>query len=120
MKTRIISLFCSIMLALPVAAQSWIWYPGDMDIWMGNKINNLRTERGSFYPAFWQAYSHEQTVEYVKTVELAEAEEVELCVDGHFGVKIDNTYLFGMPKRFTVPSGRCSIWAIWEKVSSSS
>ena len=106
MKTRIISLFCSIVLALPVAAQSWIWYPGDMDIWMGNKINNLRTERGSFYPAFWQAYSHEQTVEYVKTVELAEAEEVELCVDGHFGVKIDNTYLFGMPKRFTVPAGR--------------
>ncbi|MBQ2339931.1 MAG: hypothetical protein II386_03680 [Bacteroidaceae bacterium] len=106
MKTRIISLFCSIMLALPVAAQSWIWYPGDMDIWMGNKINNLRTERGSFYPAFWQAYSHEQTVEYVKTVELTEAEEVELCVDGHFGVKIDNTYLFGMPKRFTVPAGR--------------
>ena len=97
MKTRIISLFCSIMLALPVAAQSWIWYPGDMDIWMGNKINNLRTERGSFYPAFWQAYSHEQTVEYVKTVELAEAEEVELCVDGHFGVKI----------RFLLADTRC-------------
>ena len=107
MKTRIFSLIVTAALALPVAAQSWIWYPGDLDIWMGNKINNLRTERGSFYPAFWRADSHEQTVEYVKTVELVEAEEVEIRAEGQYGIKIDNHgYIFGMPEQFTVPKGR--------------
>ena len=86
--------------------QSWIWYPGDIDIWMGNKINNLRTERGSFYPAFWRADSHEQTVEFQKTVELTEAEEVEIHAEGQYGIKIDNDYLFGMPESFMVSNGK--------------
>ena len=32
-------------------AQTWIWYPGDYEIWLGNRMNNRRTERGAF-PAF--------------------------------------------------------------------
>lgn len=85
----------------------WIWYPGDLDIWMGNKINNLRTERGSFYPAFWRTDSHEQTVEFIKTVELDKDEDVEICAEGHYGIKMDShNYLFGMPRRFTVPKGK--------------
>ena len=93
-----------------VSAQTWIWYPGDMDIWTGNRINNLRTENGAFYPAFWRADSHCQTVEYQKTVELAEAEEVEIAAEGQYGIKIDNHgYVFGMPKKFTVPKGKHTI-----------
>ncbi len=94
-------------MAMPAAAQSWIWYPGDMDIWTGNRINNLRSERGSFYPAFWRADSHEQTVEFVRTVTLDAPEEMEIHVEGDYGVRIDELdYLFGMPGRFTVPAGR--------------
>ena len=77
MKNKIFLLIAVVAMTMQVAAQSWIWYPGDMDIWMGNKINNLRTERGSFYPAFWRADSHEQTVEYVKTVELNIVKKVQ-------------------------------------------
>ena len=29
-------------------AQTWIWYPGDYEIWLGNRMNNRRTERGAF------------------------------------------------------------------------
>ena len=94
-------------MTMQVSAQTWIWYPGDLDIWMGNKINNLRTERGSFYPAFWRADSHEQTVEFVKTVELDEPEDIEIRAEGHYGIKIDNHgYVFGMPEKFRVPKGK--------------
>lgn len=24
------------------------WYPGDYEIWLGNRMNNRRTERGAF------------------------------------------------------------------------
>ena len=23
-------------------AQTWIWFPGDMELWTGNRVNNLR------------------------------------------------------------------------------
>ena len=64
-------------------AQTWIWYPGDMDIWTGNRINNLRTENGSFYPAFWRADSHCQTVEFQKVLEsrkLSNTNYEEICI----------------------------------------
>ena len=90
-----------------IQAQTWIWYPGDMDIWTGNRINNLRTENGSFYPAFWRADSHCQTVEFQKVIDLTMSEEVEIAVEGQYGIRIDNhSYIFGMPKTFTVPKGK--------------
>ena len=110
MKKRTVLMVCMVILVMPMAAQTWIWYPGDMDIWMGNKINNLRSERGSFYPAFWRADNHEQTVEYVKVVDLAEDEDVEIHVEGYYGVRIDNNYLFGMPERFRMPQGKHTLY----------
>ena len=86
---------------------TWIWYPGDMDIWTGSRINDLRTENGSYYPAFWRNDYHYQTVEFSKTFQLDEAEEVAINAEGHYGVRIDSHgYVFGMPKTFTVPKGR--------------
>ena len=29
---------------------TWIWYPGDWEIWLGNRFNNRRTERGAMFP----------------------------------------------------------------------
>ena len=78
-----------------------------MDIWTGNRINDLRTENGSYYPAFWRNDYHCQTVEFSKTFQLDEQEEVEIAVEGTYGIRIDSHgYLFGMPKSFSVPKGR--------------
>ncbi len=90
-------------------AQTWIWYPGDMDIWTGNRISNLRTENGGMWPQFWRTDSHWQTVEFSKTIELAEEEEVEIAVEGQYSVRIGSRFLFGMPRKFTVPKGRNTI-----------
>ncbi|NPD92561.1 amylo-alpha-1,6-glucosidase [Xylanibacter muris] len=92
-----------------VMAQTWIWYPGDMDIWTGNRINNLRTEDGGFFPVFWRTDGHCQTVEFSKTVELAEAEEVEIAAEGRYSVKIDKRYQFGMPGKVGIPKGKHTI-----------
>ena len=98
------------VLALTVNAQTWMWYPGDMDIWMGNRINDLRTENGAYYPAFWRNDYHYQTVEFSKTFVLEDAEEVEIRAEGKYGIRIDNHgYVFGMPEKFTVPKGRHTV-----------
>ncbi|MBR3658145.1 MAG: hypothetical protein IKN58_13340 [Prevotella sp.] len=102
-----------------IQAQTWIWYPGDMDIWTGNRINNLRTENGSFYPTFWRADSHCQTVEFQKVVDLAMPEEVEIAAEGQYGIRIDNhKYVFGMPKTFTVPQGKHTLHIAVNNLSS--
>ncbi len=88
------------------SAQTWIWYPGDYEIWLGNKMNNNRTERGAFFPPFWKSDSHYVTVEFSKQIDLAEPEEIEIYAEGKYNVKFDGKLRFGMPSRFTLPAGK--------------
>ena len=61
---------------------TWIWYPGDYDIWLGNKIQNRRTERGTFFPPFWKMDSHYVLVEFSKKFDLLADETIYLKVEG--------------------------------------
>ncbi|MGM9698291.1 MAG: amylo-alpha-1,6-glucosidase [Prevotella sp.] len=106
---KIISLIALLLTSGAAIGQTWIWFPGDMDLWTGNRINNLRTEGGGMWPAFWRADSHWQSVEYSKTVELEEDEEVEIAVEGQYSVKIDKWFLFGMPNKITIPKGKHTV-----------
>ncbi len=84
---------------------TWIWYPGDYEIWLGNRMNNRRTERGAFFPPFWKADSHYVTVEFSTEVELAADEELTIAAEGILNIKLDGKLQFGMPSRFLLPAG---------------
>ena len=84
---------------------TWIWYPGDYEIWLGNKVNNRRTDRGAFFPPFWKQDSHYVTVEFSTTLSLAKEETVTLAAEGKYNIKIDGKMLFGMPSRLVLPAG---------------
>lgn len=88
---------------------TWIWYPGDYEIWLGNKMNNRRTDRGAYFPPFWKQDSHYVTVEFSTTVDLAEDEEITIVTEGDYNVKIDGKMLFGMPYRTTIAKGQHKI-----------
>ncbi len=90
-------------------SSKWIWYPGDYEIWLGNQMNNRRTERGAFFPHFWKMDSHYVLVEFSKKIDLAVAEEIEISVEGTFNIKFDGKLQFGMPKKFTLPAGKHSL-----------
>lgn len=95
---------------LPNASSAnWIWYPGDYEIWLANKMNNRRTERGAFFPPFWKMDSHYVVVEFSKKIDIAEAEEIEISVEGKFNIKLDGKMQFGMPKKFLLPAGKHSL-----------
>lgn len=91
------------------SASIWIWYPGDYEIWLGNQMNNRRTERGAFFPHFWKMDSHYVLVEFSKKIDLAVAEEIEIAVEGTFNIKLDGKLQFGMPKKFMLPAGKHSL-----------
>ena len=91
------------------SAATWIWYPGDYEIWLANEMNNRRTERGAFFPHFWKMDSHYVLVEFSKKIDLAAPEEIEIAVEGKFNIKLDGKLQFGIPKKFMLPVGKHSL-----------
>ena len=90
-------------------AQTWIWYPGDYEIWLGNRMNNRRTERGAFFPPFWKTDSHYVVIEFSKQVDLERAENIFITAEGKYNVKLDGKLQFGMPSTLTLPAGKSGI-----------
>lgn len=109
MSKRWMTLLGVFALASAASAQTWIWYPGDYEIWLGNRMNNNRTERGAFFPPFWKTDSHFVTVEFSKQLDLAQPEEIEIAAEGKYNVKFDGKLQFGMPDKFTLPAGKHSL-----------
>ena len=110
-KKIFVAALCSFELLFSANAQTqakatWIWYPGDFEIWLGNNMQNRRTERGSFFPPFWKLDSHYPLIDFHKNFDLAAAEEVELAIEGQYVVKIDGKAFAGFPKKITIPAGK--------------
>lgn len=91
---------------LPAVAQTWIWYPGDYEIWLGNQMNNRRTDRGAYFPPFWKQDSHYVTVEFSKQVDLAAPEKITIATEGDYNIKLDGKMLFGMQTSINIPAGK--------------
>lgn len=90
-------------------AQTWIWYPGDYEIWLSNKMQNRRTDRGSFFPVFWKVDNHYVLMDFHKEFNLAQPEEVAIYTEGQYNVKLDGKPVEGTPSRITVPAGKHKI-----------
>lgn len=109
MKKVLIAILFAFAFVAPIMAQTWIWYPGDYEIWLGNEMNNHRTERGAFFPPFWKMDSHYVLVEFSKKLDLAQPEEIEIAVEGKYNVKLDGKLQFGVPTKIAIPAGRHSL-----------
>ena len=118
MKNKFVTLLASVGMCASLGAQTWIWYPGDYEIWLGNQMNNRRTERGAFFPPFWKTDSHYVVVEFSKEVDLPEAETIQLSVEGRYNVKLDGKLQFGMPDKLIIPAGKHKInIKVWNQLT---
>lgn len=88
-----------------ISKATWIWYPGDFEVWLGNRFNNRRTERGAMFPPFWKQDSHWVTVEFSKSFVLDKPETIQVVAEGDFNFMLDGKLQFGMPKEFILPAG---------------
>jgi len=88
---------------------TWLWYPADFEIWLGNRFNNRRTERGAMFPPFWKQDSHWATVEFSREYDLAEPELIRIWVEGEYNFMFDGKLQFGQPSEWLVPAGRHKI-----------
>ncbi len=88
---------------------TWIWYPGDYEIWLSNQMQNRRTDRGTFFPVFWKVDSHYVLIDFHKEFTLTQPEEVSIYAEGKYNVKLDGQPFEGTPKTITVPAGKHKI-----------
>ncbi|MRX46666.1 alpha-L-rhamnosidase-related protein [Pedobacter puniceum] len=88
---------------------TWIWYPGDFEVWLSNQMQNRRTERGTFFPPFWRMDSHYVLVEFHKEFNLTQPEEIELFTEGQYNVKLNGKMLSGYPKKLQLAAGKQKI-----------
>src|SRR5512133_3471403 len=85
---------------------TWIWYPGDYEIWLANKMENRRTDRGSFFPVFWKVDSHYPLMDFHKDFTLKQPENVSIYVEGLYNVKLDGKLFESTPRQITVAPGK--------------
>jgi hypothetical protein len=107
MMTRLLSVLSFVLIMSSLSAQNatWIYYPGDFEIWLGNEMQNRRTERGGFFPPFWKTDSHYVAVEFSTELDLPAAEDVEICVEGKYNIKLDGRIL-PADNTITIPAGK--------------
>lgn len=108
MKKRIglICVICCITLLTEAQQATWIWYPGDFEIWLSNKMQNRRTDRGSFFPVFWKVDSHYPLMDFHKEFNLVSPEEIRIHAEGSYNVKLDGRPVEGTPEKIVVPAGK--------------
>lgn len=105
----ILIMLCVSLSGIFAQKATWIYYPGDFEIWVGNDMQNRRTERGAFFPPFWKMDSHYVLVEFSKKLDLAKTEKVTIAVEGQYNVKLDGKLLTGNPSNITIPEGKHSL-----------
>ncbi|WP_308991008.1 alpha-L-rhamnosidase C-terminal domain-containing protein [Mariniflexile litorale] len=90
-------------------ASTWIWYPGDFEIWLSNKMQVRRTEREAVFPPLWQYYSPYPLITFQTEVDIPEEDEVKIYSEGTFQLLVDDVQIYGVPESITIPSGKHKI-----------
>ncbi len=94
----------------PKTTSSWIWYPGDLEVWLHTEVGSRRQERGQPYPPFWRIDSPYGVVVFEKTVDLAEPESIRIFSDGRFRLSLNGSIAYNFdPMNVKLPAGKTGI-----------
>ncbi|MEL0456035.1 amylo-alpha-1,6-glucosidase [Flavobacteriaceae bacterium SZ-1-7] len=91
------------------SASTWVWYPGDYEIWLSNKMQVRRTEREAIFPPLWRYYSPYPLVTFQTEVDIPEEDDVKIYSEGAFQLLVDDVQIYGQPKSITIPTGKHKI-----------
>ncbi|MBS1512888.1 MAG: alpha-rhamnosidase [Bacteroidetes bacterium] len=110
-------LFCMLVTwSAGTYAQTWIWYPGDFEINLANKMQNRRTDRNTFFPPFWKMDTHYVLVDFHKDVELKEPETITVYAEGMYNLKLDGAAVETGVNQLSVPAGKHRInMKVWNQ-----
>ncbi len=88
---------------------TWIWYPGDFEISLSNKMQNRRTDRNTFFPPFWKMDAPYVLMDFHKVFDLKTPEEITVYAEGTYNLKLDGNMVESGVNKITVPAGKHKI-----------
>lgn len=68
---------------------TWIWYPGDWEIRLHERMSVARRARGAAYPAFWRLDRNYSNVKFRYSYDLPQEETIAVFAEGTFSVYLD-------------------------------
>jgi len=92
----------------------WIWYPGDYALWRGNDLQARRVEHGGGYPVFWATYAPHPLVDFVRKVDFAAPETVDIAWEGVcriMGIGASDPLPGVVSNRYVFPAGKYTVVA---------
>lgn len=100
------------------SAQTWIWYPGDFEINLANKMQNRRTDRNTFFPPFWKMDAHYVLMDFHKEFNLSAPEEITVYAEGTFNLKLDGNAVESGINKLMIPAGKHKVNVkVWNEAS---
>ena len=90
----------------------WIWYPGDLEIYLANRILFLRDYRGTIEPPFWKIDSPFCNVFFIKEVDLKNPEQIRVLSDAEISIIADcqkGVLACDRDGKYTLPAGKYTI-----------
>jgi alpha-L-rhamnosidase len=108
---RLCVILCVSLWSTSLFAQqaTWIWYPGDFEINLANKMQNRRTDRNSFFPPFWKMDAHYVLMDFHKVFDLTAPEEITVYAEGTFNLKLDGNAVEAGVNKMIIPAGKHKI-----------
>jgi len=85
---------------------TWLWYPGDLEIWLHREVDFRREERGRVVPPIWRMDAPYANVKFRREYDLEKEEHILIHVEGRYNVTIDNRVVHGENGALTLPAGR--------------
>jgi len=99
----------------PKTTPHWIWYPGDLEVWLHTEVGSRRQERGQPYPPFWRIDSPYGVVVFEKTVDLAKPESIRIFTDGRLRLTLNGSIAYNFdPLNIPLPAGKTGIQILVE------
>ncbi|WP_343049657.1 alpha-rhamnosidase [Paenibacillus phytohabitans] len=89
---------------------TWIWYPGDFEIRLNEKMAVKRTARKGAYPSYWRLDRHYSNIEFRFTYDLPQEESIRIAAEGIFALYLDGKDNYrNNQSLITLPAGKHEI-----------
>ncbi|MDR1891415.1 MAG: hypothetical protein LBQ48_00140 [Oscillospiraceae bacterium] len=74
--------------AMTPGQAKWIWYPGEFEFWLNQRVASARYQKGGLIPPFWRVDVCYSSITFLKTVELEKPETVYVFAQGEYNVHL--------------------------------
>jgi alpha-L-rhamnosidase len=84
---------------------TWMWYPGDFEYWLGQRVYAARVERDNYVAPIWRVDPCTVSLKFYRKVTLTKPNTVRIHAQGKLCIDVDGKAIHQPLKEFTLEAG---------------